>query len=440
MLDGRPASHGRARPARRRWARPPPHGRQPWVTCGARAARGLGRADRSALRHRSDGAGTTSTTSPPRRRSLAPSGTAGRLALPVATLHRPGDAARTAGRDAPRPRRVPRARRSSRRAPRPTGRASAPGRTRPQAVASARASRWTTRYAVRAGARPGPCRASAPLLTPSVRHHRPQRWSPPACAPRRSRPSDPAARLAARAWAQAEVDVPSWVHPETCSGWTSTTSRTQSTAEARGLVTRIDGALSTRRSVAPTRRTIVHHGFYFYSPVQWALFQALRPGPRRRPGLHRPRRRRQSCVLHLALLLPVRVADADPRPGPGRTRGHPGGTRFRGVLTGAEPGRRTRSGWSSAAAPPSSCGCGAPRPPTARRRRPATRPLPSRSRGTRAVGSAGRAGRRRRARPHRACRSSRRQLPARAARVHHPGRRRGGHLPADPGGPARHGR
>jgi len=85
---------------------------------------------------------------------------------------------------------------------------------------------------------------------------------------------DPAGRLAARAWAQAEIDVPAlgaprdllWVDLDDLAGG--------ATPEARDLTRRILAALDKAFGNA-SRRTVVHHGFYFFSPVQWALFQAL---------------------------------------------------------------------------------------------------------------------------------------------------------------------
>lgn len=85
---------------------------------------------------------------------------------------------------------------------------------------------------------------------------------------------DPAGRLAARAWAQAEVDVPSLGAPRELLWVNLEDLEEQTTPAARGLRERIDDALAT--AFGPKdRRTIVHHGFYFYNPVQWAFFQAL---------------------------------------------------------------------------------------------------------------------------------------------------------------------
>jgi hypothetical protein len=85
---------------------------------------------------------------------------------------------------------------------------------------------------------------------------------------------DPAGQLAARAWAQAEADVPALGAPRELL-WVDLDDLSDGlTAEARGLRQRIGSALDKAFGGGP-RRTIVHHGFYFYSPVQWALFQAL---------------------------------------------------------------------------------------------------------------------------------------------------------------------
>jgi hypothetical protein len=88
------------------------------------------------------------------------------------------------------------------------------------------------------------------------------------------RAKDPAARLAARAWAQAEVEVEELKSPRELLWVDLGELETQSTPEARGLFERIQAALDKAFGTAE-RRTIVHHGFYFYNPVQWAFFQAL---------------------------------------------------------------------------------------------------------------------------------------------------------------------
>lgn len=93
-------------------------------------------------------------------------------------------------------------------------------------------------------------------------------------------PQDPLGKLAVEVWRQAEVDVPGltstrddlWVD------WDEFDSQT--TSHARALRQRITNALE--RAFGPVgqgNRVIVHHGFYFFTPPQWALFQLLRRMP-----------------------------------------------------------------------------------------------------------------------------------------------------------------
>lgn len=90
--------------------------------------------------------------------------------------------------------------------------------------------------------------------------------------------ADPLAELAARAWEQAEVDVPElavardvlWADFE---GFDA-----QETPEAAELAGRIRGALAAAYG-RKDRWVLLHHGFYFYTPQQWALFQLLRRMP-----------------------------------------------------------------------------------------------------------------------------------------------------------------
>lgn len=51
------------------------------------------------------------------------------------------------------------------------------------------------------------------------------------------------------------------------------------TEHARDLRTRVDAALATVFGDTTGTRTVVYHGFYFYTPPQWALFQLLRRVP-----------------------------------------------------------------------------------------------------------------------------------------------------------------
>ncbi len=192
---------------------------------------------------------------------------------------------------------------------------------------------------------------------------------------------DPAARLAAKAWAQAELDVDSLGAPRELLWVDLDELEAQSTPKAQGLRERIVAALD-RAFGRAERRTIVHHGFYFYSPVQWAFFQALA----RVPDVD------QVFIVHDDGDNPVfstwryffRTEWKMPVPIPVQVdhKVSSGARAFRDVLTGAEPGQPRQFEWSSAAVLPSSCDSGAPRPRRARSRRLGSRPQRSRSSGT----------------------------------------------------------
>jgi hypothetical protein len=91
-------------------------------------------------------------------------------------------------------------------------------------------------------------------------------------------PADTVARAAAAAWARMEDDVPAMT-TQRRTLWLDRDELAQGrTAPARDVAERICGALDA--AFGPARgggtRTLVHHGFYFYTPAQWALFQSLR--------------------------------------------------------------------------------------------------------------------------------------------------------------------
>lgn len=93
------------------------------------------------------------------------------------------------------------------------------------------------------------------------------------------RPADEVAAAAARAWARAEREI-EWLGDPRENLWLDLDDvEAGSTAEARDLVDRVRAALDTAFGPVPGRRTIVHHGFYFYSPAQWAMFQVLNRVP-----------------------------------------------------------------------------------------------------------------------------------------------------------------
>jgi hypothetical protein len=91
--------------------------------------------------------------------------------------------------------------------------------------------------------------------------------------------TDAVAQVATAAWAQLETEIPAltavrddlWVDFDDFEH--------QSSAHAQDLRTRIERALDCAFGAAVGRRVIVHHGFYFYTPPQWALFQLLRRIP-----------------------------------------------------------------------------------------------------------------------------------------------------------------
>ncbi|GAA4361956.1 hypothetical protein [Angustibacter luteus] len=90
-------------------------------------------------------------------------------------------------------------------------------------------------------------------------------------------PQDPTANLAVRAWEDIETHVPGltatrddlWIDPDRF--------RKQADPDARALADRMDRALRHLFPVTGTQRIqVIHHGFYFFTPPQWALFQLLR--------------------------------------------------------------------------------------------------------------------------------------------------------------------
>lgn len=93
------------------------------------------------------------------------------------------------------------------------------------------------------------------------------------------RPTDEVGAAAARAWARAEQEI-SWLGDPRRNIWLDHDDVEQgSTSSARDLVDSISTALDTAFGAVEGRRTVVHHGFYFYTPPQWAMFQLLRRVP-----------------------------------------------------------------------------------------------------------------------------------------------------------------
>lgn len=96
--------------------------------------------------------------------------------------------------------------------------------------------------------------------------------------PAHLRAGDAVGQLATRAWLKAEKDVPALGAPRDLLWGDLEEVEDQSTPQARNLVSRVRDALRAAFG-AQDRWTVVHHGFYFYTPPQWALFQVLRRMP-----------------------------------------------------------------------------------------------------------------------------------------------------------------
>jgi hypothetical protein len=92
-------------------------------------------------------------------------------------------------------------------------------------------------------------------------------------------PDDPVAAHAAALWAEIEMDMPAlaavredlWIPLDEFAA--------QSTPYSVGLLHRIRGALDRAFGSTTGPRVLVHHGFHFFTPPQWALFQLLRNVP-----------------------------------------------------------------------------------------------------------------------------------------------------------------
>ncbi|MDR7161383.1 hypothetical protein [Arthrobacter sp. BE255] len=93
--------------------------------------------------------------------------------------------------------------------------------------------------------------------------------------------SDGLGRAALEAWAWLEREIPSLAASRRDLWMNFQEFQAQTTPLARDLRGRIERALDVAFGVcAPgERRVIVHHGFYFFTPPQWALFQLLRRIP-----------------------------------------------------------------------------------------------------------------------------------------------------------------
>lgn len=92
-------------------------------------------------------------------------------------------------------------------------------------------------------------------------------------------PADQTGRLATSAWAWLEGRIPELAVPRQDLWMDHKEFKKQDTLHARSLRARIDFALDRAFGPAGPRRVLIHHGFYFYTPPQWALFQILRSIP-----------------------------------------------------------------------------------------------------------------------------------------------------------------
>jgi hypothetical protein len=92
-------------------------------------------------------------------------------------------------------------------------------------------------------------------------------------------PADDLTALSLAAWELAEREVPALSGARHDLWHDLEQFASQSTHEARDLMTRIRAALEKAFGSTSGRRQIVYHGFYFYTPPQWALFQLLRHVP-----------------------------------------------------------------------------------------------------------------------------------------------------------------
>lgn len=90
--------------------------------------------------------------------------------------------------------------------------------------------------------------------------------------------ADPLAAAAADAWSQMERDVPAMMTLRRTLYIDTDELRSQNTEFSQDVAGRIRGAFDRGFRAVPSgdRRVVVHHGFYFFTPPQWALFQLLR--------------------------------------------------------------------------------------------------------------------------------------------------------------------
>lgn len=95
--------------------------------------------------------------------------------------------------------------------------------------------------------------------------------------PRDVQPNDALGRLAVQAWTRGEQEVPALGAPRDLL-WLDFQGLPDQNPQAAALTQRVRDALGAAYGSAE-RWTIAHHGFYFYTPPQWALFQIMRRMP-----------------------------------------------------------------------------------------------------------------------------------------------------------------
>jgi hypothetical protein len=90
---------------------------------------------------------------------------------------------------------------------------------------------------------------------------------------------DPLIELATRAWREIESDFPSVTAIRRDLWMGRDEFARQESDRSKDLRGRLLAALDAAFGRSPSTRTVVYHGFYYYTPIQWALFQLLRLMP-----------------------------------------------------------------------------------------------------------------------------------------------------------------
>lgn len=92
-------------------------------------------------------------------------------------------------------------------------------------------------------------------------------------------PKDPVGLLAVKAWAAAEKAIPALGSPRGDLWIDGNELATPQSHHGQSVVRRLREALDAAVGRVDGRRLIVHHGFYFFTPPQWALFRIIRSLP-----------------------------------------------------------------------------------------------------------------------------------------------------------------